>query len=63
MMMAAVWIIIAGVRYAHVAQTKTAPKRTFDGGAVLRPHEIKKGILRSGLSLGARGERQASERC
>ena len=44
-------------------QTEAAPEPSFDGGAVLRPHEIKQRILRRGLSLGGRGEWQASERC
>src|SRR5262245_53225474 len=62
MMMAAVRVGVARVRYAHVAQTKAAPERTLDDGAVLRPHEIETRVLRGGLSLSAGGERQASER-
>ena len=47
MMMAAVLVIIAGMRNAHVAQTKAAPEPAFDGEAVLRPYEIKQHILRA----------------
>ena len=63
MVMAAVRVIVAGVRNAHVAQTKAAPESAFDGGAVLRPYEIEKGILVCGLALSQCGEWQASERC
>ena len=63
MVMAAVRVIVAGVRNAHVAQTEAAPESAFDGGAVLRPYEIEKGILVCGLALSECGEWQASERC
>src|SRR3982074_1208982 len=56
MVMAAVFEIIARMSYAHVAQTEATPKSAFDRGAVLRPHEIEKGILRRGLSLSIRGK-------
>ena len=45
MMMAAVLVIIAGMRNAHVAQTETTPERSFDRRAILRPDEIQNGIL------------------
>ena len=56
MVMAAVWVTIARMSDAHVAQTEAAPKSAFDRGAVLRPHEIQKRILWRGLSLRGRGE-------
>jgi len=62
MVMAAVRVIVAGVRNAHVAQAEAAPESAFDDGAVLRSHEIEKGILVCGLVLSGRGEWQASER-
>ena len=63
MMMAAVLVMIAGMRNAHVAQTKAAPESAFNGGAVLRPHEMEKSVVVCGLALIERGEWQASERC
>ena len=59
--MAAVWKMIACMSYAHVSQTKATPKSAFDGGAVLRPHKIEKGILWRGLSLGMSRKRQTSQ--
>src|SRR5260370_10720884 len=61
MVMAAVFEIIARMSYAHVAQTEATPKSAFDRGAILRPHEIEKGILRRGLSLSIRGKWQTSQ--
>ena len=58
MVMAAVFEIISRVRYAHVAQTEATPKSAFDRQAVLRPHEIKKGIVWRGLSLSVDGAGQ-----
>ena len=54
MVMAAVLEIIACVSYTHVAQTEPTPESAFDRGAVLRPHEIEKGILWRRLSLSIR---------
>src|ERR1700730_17187174 len=61
MMMAAVLEIIAGVSYAHIAQTEPTPESAFDRGAILRPHEIEKGILWRGPSLRKRGKWQTGQ--
>src|ERR1700759_4990222 len=51
MVMAAVLVIVAGMRHAHVAQAETGPEPALDRCAVLRPNEIQNGILACGLSL------------
>ena len=56
MVMAAVLKIVTRMSYAHIAQTETAPKTSFDRRAVLGPHEINKSILRRRLSLSKRGQ-------
>ena len=61
MVMAAVRVIVAGVRYAHVAQSKAAPEATLDDGAVLWPHEIQMGILVRGLALSECGKWHADQ--
>ena len=61
MVVAAVRVAVARVSDPHVAETKAAPKSSFDDGAVLRPYEIQKGILRRGLPLSVRGEWQEGD--
>ena len=56
MVMSAVRKIIAGVSYSHVPEAETAPECTLDHGAILRPHEIKKGVFWCWLALSQRGE-------
>jgi hypothetical protein len=43
MVMTGVWKIVPCVGYAHVAQTKAAPKSSFNNRAILRPYEVKIG--------------------
>jgi len=47
MMMAAIRVFVAGVGYAHVAQTEAAPKTSFNNRAILRPYKVKIGIVRA----------------
>src|SRR3981081_2921069 len=51
MMVAGVLKVIARMGYAHVAEAEAAPESAFDRCAVLRPHEIEKGIVLPGVSL------------
>jgi hypothetical protein len=47
---------------AHVAQTETTPKSALDSRAVLRPHEVEKGIFWRGLSLSVGSGRDNRQR-
>jgi len=51
MVMPSVWKIVPRMGYAHIAQTKAAPKSPFNNRAILRPYEVQVSIIRCGLSL------------
>src|ERR1700692_4444064 len=61
MVMAAVLEAIARMSYAHISQTKAAPKSAFDRRSILRPYEIENCILWRRLPLGIRGKRQTCQ--
>ena len=51
MVMTGVWKIVPRMGYAHIAQTKAAPKSSFNNRAILRPYEVQISIIRCGFSL------------
>jgi len=51
MVMTGVCEIVPRMGYPHVAQTKAAPKSSFNNRAILRPYEVKIGIIRGRFSL------------
>src|ERR1700742_5094569 len=61
MVMAAIFVVCAGMRYTHTPQTKAAPKSALDRRTILRPHEIENGILWRRLPLSMRGKRQTCQ--